>query len=133
MDLVVSGSYYSPEFDKLYYINPTDSGMYEFGTDADYIPYSYKTGRLFGDGLTVVKTYRNIYVYVEGTVTMTVYHGSMDGTITEIITDMALTSGLNDIKLPETARRGYFMQVQFEGTGFVYEVEFKVEGRKNGR
>ena len=107
--------------------------MYEFGTSATDIPYSYKTGRLFGNGLTVVKNYKNIYVYVNGTTDITVYLGKLDGTTAKIIDAQELTSGLNDVRLPSQADKGYFLQIQFDGTGEVYEIEFKAEGRQNGR
>jgi hypothetical protein len=128
LDLIANGAYYSDYFDKLYYIDPNDFGMYELGTSETPVAYEYKTGYLIGQSLTNVKVYKNAYVYVVGTVTMSVYQ---DGVKT--VDSRELTTGLNDIKLPQANLRSYYIEIEFSGTGSVYEVEFKTEDRTNGR
>lgn len=128
MDLIVNGAYYNPDFDKLYFINPSDFGMYEFATDTNVtIPYSYKTGYLSDNGLTNIKIYKDLYIFVNGTTTMKVY---LDGIL---VNTYSLINGTNEIKTPAASMRGYYLELEFTGTGEILEVEFKTMGRQNGR
>lgn len=128
IDLIVRGASYVPTFDKLYFIEPVTNVMYSFGdNEAEPMEFHYKSGWLAENGLTNVKIFKNIYVYSLGEVNLTVY---MDGT--QVFTG-DLVEGFNDIKLPSSSIRAYYPELEFKGIGIVKEVEFKVEGRQNGR
>jgi len=128
MDLIVNGAYYSSFFDTPYFLNPSDGGMYELGTSNTLIPYTYRTGYLASTGLTGIEIYKNIYIFCEDDVTLNVY---LDGN--KVVADAVLTAGFNDILLPSSKKKAYYAELEFKGTGTVYEVEFKTEGRQNGR
>lgn len=128
LDLIVQGAYYSPDFDLLYYINPDDNGMYSFNTDTDNkLTYTYKTGWLADNGLTNVKVYKTIYLFCDGEIEVKCY---IDGVL---VTTQTLVAGFNELKLPSTSLRGYYAELEFTGSAMLREVEFKTEGRQNGR
>lgn len=126
LDLVCRGSYYSSQFDKLYILN-TSGFLEEFATGSSYLEYNYKSGWLTEGSLSVIKNYSTIYIFTSGEVTFKFYvDGLLAGTY-------ELVSGFNQIKIPASTPKGYYSEIEFIGTGFVYEIEFKVEGRQNGR
>lgn len=127
LDLVVNGAYYSSQFDKLYILNPEDFGMYEFGTSETLVPYVFKSGWLTDNGLTNLKTYSHIYISIIGTSSLIVYVDGIEANT------YVLTNGVNDIKLPKGFTKGYYIELEFTGTGEIYEIEFKTEGRQNAR
>jgi hypothetical protein len=75
----------------------------------------------------MLKNYKVFYIYVIGTIQFKLY---IDDTLA--ITKH-LVDGLNEVKPPQELRYGYSVQLEFYGTGEVIEVEYKAEGRQNGR
>lgn len=126
LDLIVRGAYYDSFFDKLYILQPDSIGMYSYNT-GEALTYTYQTGDIADNGLTNLKVYKNFYIYTEGTNVITV---RINGNIVQSLT---LEPGFNDIKVPQTKQQGYFCSLEFSGTGAILEVEFKYEGRQNGR
>lgn len=126
-DIVANGSWYSKQFDKMYYVDSTGD-LYSLFNGTNYLEYTYKSGYLAEGAMTMVKNYKNMYIYViNGTVTFNLY---IDGTLS--ITK-ELVAGLNEVKMPQGDRLGYYIELEFIGTGEVLEIEYKVEGRQNGR
>jgi hypothetical protein len=126
INIVANGVWYSSIFDKLYYVN-TSGDLYSLLTGATNLTYSYKTGRLTEGSITVLKNYKTFYIYCYGTTELKIY---IDGAL--VITKN-LVAGLNEIKSPQDLRLGYYLELEFNGTGEVAEVEYKVEMRQNGR
>lgn len=88
---------------------------------------SYKSPKYSDGSTTILKNYNNIYVNSTGNLTLTIY-------ITDIqVLSVALTPGINDIAIPQGYRLGYWVQFEVIGTGELFEIEYKVEGRQNGR
>lgn len=126
LSLIVRGAYYNPSYDKLYILKPTDIGMYEYNAGTN-LTYKYKTGRLAEQGLNNCKVYKNLYIYSFGTSILKIY---LDGVL---INTVNIVAGLNDILYPQSKSRGYYTELEFEGTGEIAEINFLTEGRQNGR
>lgn len=126
LDLKVKGASYISEFDAMYVLIPNSIGIHKYNDGTD-LSFKYKTGKLTEGELTNYKTYKVIYVYSKGSNAITI---SLDDTV--VINEVALKDGLNEILLPQHQTKGYGIEIEFSGTGTVYEVEYKVEGRQNG-
>jgi len=126
IDLIANGAWYSEQFDRLYYVDVLGN-LYSLGRGESTRTYNYKTGRLTEGSISNLKNYRTIYVYILGTAEMKSY---IDGVLVSTIN---LTNGQNEVKLPQQKRQGYYIEFEFTGTGEVLEVEYKLEGRQNGR
>lgn len=126
LSLIVNGCWYGHEFDKLYYAD-NEGWIYEYGTGLDDVEYQYKTGWLVPAALSEVKLYKSIYTYSSGVVSLTLY---MDGVL---IKEFTLGEGFSELKLPSPTIRGYYSELSLVGTGTVREIEFKTEGRQNGK
>lgn len=127
LSIIANGVWYSSTFDKLYYVKTdgTLNSLYNHATN--YLTYTYKSGRISEGSITTLKTYKVFYVYIEGTANMKIY---IDGTLSLTHT---LTNGFNEVKTPQSDRNGYYIEFEITGTGKVLEIEYKVEGRQNGR
>jgi hypothetical protein len=51
----------------------------------------------------------------------------------ELVSTATLLEGFQEIKLPQDKRLGYYIQFEVTGTGVLNEIEYKVEGRQNGK
>ncbi len=75
-----------------------------------------------------VKTYNNVYVRSNGTFTIKIYIDE------ELVTTYELLGNTtHDIPVPQKKQKGFNLQVEFIGTGKIYEYEYKVMERQNGR
>ena len=126
LDLKVKGASYISEFDAMYVLIPSSIGIHKYN-DGEDLSFKYRTGKLTEGELTNYKTYKVIYVYSKGSNAITI---SLDDTV--VINAVALIDGLNEILLPQYQTKGYGIEIEFSGTGTIYEVEYKVEGRQNG-
>ena len=126
LDLVVKGASYISEFDAMYVLIPGSIGIHKYN-DGEYLSFVYKTGKLTEGELTNYKTYKVIYVYSKGANSITI---SLDDEV--VVDKVGLIDGLNEILLPQYKTKGYSIEIEFSGTGTIYEVEYKVEGRRNG-
>lgn len=77
--------------------------------------------------LTLVKNYKNVVVYAEGSLEYKIYIGD------KLAASGKLTNGINDIKVSQQYRLGYYIMIEFTGVGSVYEVQFLTEERQNAR
>lgn len=104
-----------------------NSKLYSIGTEDSYLTLHYKSP-LFSDGSnSMVKNYKNLYVSSTGNLTFKVYIDE------QLVMTKQLEAGIEDIKLPQQSRLGYTIQFEVIGTGIVKEIEYKVDGRQNGR
>lgn len=82
----------------------------------------------YSDGsISTLKSYKNIYLYVEGSLSLTIY---LDG---KNVLEVDLSEGFNDIKIPQPDTQGYYLQFKVEGYGIMHELSYTFEGRQNGR
>lgn len=125
LDLVVRGAYYSSSYDKLYLLKPKDIGMYEYNS-GDTLNYKYKTGYITHGSITNYKTYKNIYIYCKGTSELKLYVNSV------LSNTFQLVNGVNNIRYKQEMSKGYYTELEFEGSGEILEVYFIPEGRQNG-
>lgn len=122
-NLIARGSYYSSSYAALYILEPSDILMYKYGKGTN-LQYTYKTGYLTEGKITNYKTYKELYVHSIGSNSIKIY---LDGTK---IVDRVLKAGLDTISLPQGTTRGYYIELEFTGTGTIHEVDYFVEGRQ---
>lgn len=126
--LLVLSAYYSVYEDCVYILKQQVTGITKLNTGSSLDQFRYKTGKIPVTMLTEVKIFKNIYIYITGSITVDIY---MDGKL--VVDDKPLKQGLNDIKLPNAELRAYYVEFDFVGTGEILEIEFKVSPRQNGR
>lgn len=110
---------------KLWY--SANSKLYSMFEGARYRELTYITAEFPDGAISTLKNYKNLYAY-----------GTQDMTISVIIDGKQIGSynlvdGVNDLKFLQSERRGYSIQFAVVGIGEVKEIEYKVEGRQNGR
>jgi hypothetical protein len=93
----------------------------------DVKQFNYKSPKLTEQLLTMIKNYKVFYIYAEKEVNFKIY---IDG---ELVINKQLQNGFNEIKIPQDKRLGYYIEFEINGIGKVYEIEYKAEGRQNGR
>lgn len=96
--------------------------------DGDEVSFTYKSPRFTEGEHTVVKLYNNVYIRSEGTFEVKIYIDK-DLVLTKEITG----NKIHDVKVPQEKQRGSDIQFEITGTGTIYEYEYKVVGRDNGR
>lgn len=119
--------------DVLYYVQ--SGNLYSLGTSSSNKTFTFESGKLsdfnvtsgVSTSLTSIKNYKDIYIWASGDITITFY---IDGSS---VGSFVLVEGFNDIKLPQNKRTGYYMSYSVTGTGTINEIEYKLEGRQNGR
>ena len=125
IDITGQCLYYSHDLDNLYYSK--NSLIYSAFTSNNKRTLHYKSGRVSEGSLTNRKNYNNIYIYASGTMTAKLYVDNV------LVNTYTLVLGVNDITIPLAYRYGYYIEFEFIGSNEIYEIEFKVEGRQNGR
>lgn len=79
--------------------------------------YTYKTGVITEGEYSTVKSYNKFYVRSNGDLTMKIY---IDGAL--VLTKVLSGNELHEVTPPQYQRKGYGMELEFTGTGIVYEV-----------
>jgi len=125
LDLVVRGAYYSSSFDKLYLLQPSNIGMYEYNS-GNTLKYKYRTGYITHGSITNYKVYKNIYIYCKGSSELKLYVNSV------LSNTFQLVDGVNNVRYKQEKSKGYYTELEFEGSGEILEVNFISEGRQNG-
>ncbi len=94
----------------------------------DDLALSYKSPVFTEDNHSQEKSYNVIYVRANGSFTIEWY-------ISGVLVHSDTISGdtIHELKLPAEKQRGSSLQLQIDGTGIIYEIEYKVLGRQNGR
>lgn len=90
--------------------------------------YEYKTGKLVDTLDSELKAYETIYVRADGRHTM---HVSISGE--QVATFEMDNEYAYEFTVPQAKQLGYDIQFHLVGTGTVYEIEYKVVGRDNGK
>lgn len=103
-----------------------DAKLYELFSSNTDLSIHYRTGKLVEDAYTIRKTYKNVYIRTENTITVNVY---IDDIL--ILTKDLTTSGTHEIKFPQEEQQGYSLELEFIGAGTVHEYEYKVMRRSN--
>lgn len=96
----------------------------------DPLSWKYSTGELINQALSMVKLYNDFYISYRGKVSVEVV---IDEEVVSTISLDSDTFDTADIAVPSSKQRGYKLQLNLEGSGEVYEIEFKVLGRQNGK
>ncbi|MDX9738848.1 MAG: hypothetical protein RBT33_00830 [Candidatus Dojkabacteria bacterium] len=127
------------------YTLPSDIVDVMYITDIDEVVYSsedklfklfkgtsnriaeFLTGKLSEGSISNRKTYSDIYTFSAGDVTLDI---KFDG---QLALSVALDDGFTEIKVPTNYQFSYYIELHIKGTGELYEIEYKVEGRQNGR
>lgn len=94
------------------------------------LSWKYSTGELINQALSMVKMYNDFYISYRGKVDVEVV---IDEEVVSTISLDSDTFDTADIAVPSSKQRGYKLQLNLEGSGEVYEIEFKVLGRQNGK
>jgi len=110
--------------DIVYYSNITLHSMF-----TSLLPRSLEfTSGLYSDGsITNLKNYKTLYINSTGNLTLSTYINNT------LVSTQQLVNGVEEIKLPQQSRLGYNIRFNILGTGTVNEIEYKAEGRQNGR
>ena len=91
--------------------------------------YKYRTGQLTEGATTEIKLYHTVYVACEGSHAITIY---IDGNAV-VTASLTGTRQPEAVAIPKEYQRGTSIEFELTGTGTVMELEYKVEGRRNGR
>ena len=88
----------------------------------------YRSARFFDGLATNNKAYKRVNIYSKGDIIIKILIDD------EVVQTRILTgTGSFDISVPETKKRGFFMQFDIEGTGEVYEIDVVNAGQTGGR
>ena len=114
--------------DELYGIK-SDNYVYKLFSSNNKKSLHYKSGSLTEGQISMIKNYKVFYIYAEK-VTDMLCNIYIDN---KLSISKKLNNKLNEIKIPQSDRLGYYCQIEFIGNGTIKEIEYKVEGRQNGR
>lgn len=87
----------------------------------------YKSPKFPSGSISSVKNYKTFYVNSTGDLTLEVIVDD------RTLTTAHLQSGIQEVRIPNDSRLGYYVQFKVTGTGILNEIEFKQEDRQNGR
>jgi hypothetical protein len=101
------------------------SALHTLETATTALSMAYKGPWNIGNGLSNQKTYKNIYVFSTGTVTIEIY-------ISDVLAQTVTLTGTDNhqIKIPNNFTRGFWIQFKVTGTGSVYEISWE-DGNPN--
>ena len=94
----------------------------------DVLDLHYVSPEFTEGDAAVTKLYNNIYVRANGRFSFSVL---IDGVVV-LVTEL-LGNKVFDIKVPQEKQRGSSIQFDIFGHGVIKEIEWKVQGRENGR
>jgi len=90
----------------------------------------YKSGALVDGSITIVKLYNSVYVSYSGDITIEFFIDQVS-VLSHNLSSVNRTTA--EINLPAGKQRGYEISYKVTGTGSVYELEYKIKGRDNGK
>lgn len=97
-----------------------------FGSDKPR-ELEFKSANYAEGSLSNRKTYDNIYFHSTGDLQVKVYVDD------KLASETQLNKGVTEVKLNAAHTRGYSLSFDIKGTGSLNEIEYKAEGRQNGR
>lgn len=77
--------------------------------------------------LTIIKNYKNVVVYSTGGLMYKIYVGEKE------VATGTLQQGVTDIKVAQANRLGYYIVMEFEGVGEIFEIQFLTEENQNAK
>lgn len=86
----------------------------------------YTSPRLIEGASTEQKTYKNVRVYHKGDIIIKVLINDI-----LVVTQSLTGEDTVTVKVPQDLQRGTFIQFELEGTGEVYEIEYRTGAQKN--
>jgi len=96
--------------------------------DGDDLEFTYLSPKFTESFHSVIKTYNNVYIRCDGDFTIKMFIDD------ELVLTKSITGNtIFDIQPPAGKQRGSAVQFEITGTGTIFEYEFKVNGRQNGR
>lgn len=90
----------------------------------------YKSGALTEGAMTMVKMYNSVYVSYSGAITIEFFINQVS-VLSKALSHTGRTT--EEINLPVAKQRGYELAYKVTGTGSLFELEYKVKGRDNGK
>lgn len=90
--------------------------------------YSWKSPEFTEGDISMYKTYKDIYLHLDGQVRIEVF---IDGN--SVLYTSVSGKGIKNFKVPQAKQKGSTIQFSLKGTGVVNEIEYKVVGRQNGK
>jgi len=125
IDIVTESLFYSINEDKLYYSKA--GKLNEVYGNTSNRSLLFRSGKITEGSITNRKNYSNLYIYTTGTMEFKLY---LNGILRHTY---ILNDGFNDIDIPSQYRYSYYMEYEITGINKVLEIEYKVEGRQNGK
>jgi hypothetical protein len=122
----ISPSSFAIKNDVLYYSKT--NVLYSFATGSADKQVTYRTPS-FSDGATSsLKTYKSVYVSLDyGEFTIDIY---IDDTL---VASYVVNKTTDVLLIPHDKTQGYYISFKLVGTGAIREIEYKAQGRQNGR
>lgn len=88
----------------------------------------YMSPNLTEGDASMTKMYNNVYIKYDGQFTVSIFIDDV-----KVSTHELIDKGIADLKVPQEQQRGSAIRFEINGLGTVYEIEYKVVGRENGR
>lgn len=104
-----------------------DNKLYSLFGGSNNRKVHYRSPNYPDGAISTIKNYKTIYAYSSGDLTITIY---IDG---KRVTSDNLVAGMQEVHIPQQSRLGYYIGFEVAGIGELIELEYKVEGRQNGR
>jgi hypothetical protein len=92
------------------------------------LAFEYISPIFVEDAYSEVKLYNNIYIKYNGTFELQIL---IDGVL--VVTHTLTGNTYKELTIPEDYQRGNSIQFKITGVGTVNELEYKAQGRQNGR
>jgi len=101
--------------------------LYEMFKSDEDATFKWTSARLTEGAITVNKTYKDIFTYVEGRVTINIL-------INDKLVQSQQLEGTDSftVKIPQNQQRGFFIQFEIVGEGKLAELEYQVGAKANG-
>lgn len=124
----LSGVYKSLQsLDGIVYGVDQDNNLVELKNSTEPAELSFMSANYSDGSVSNLKLYKTIYTHSSGDITLEVF---IDG---QPSIKVKLNEGFTEIKTPQVDMKGYYISFRVTGTGVLNEIEYKVEGRQNGR
>ena len=116
-----------PQTDKLYSCTPDKRVVEVCGDESKVKKIRYVSPKFASGSMSEFKVFKNFYTNVDGDLNIKIWLND------EIAYDSKCRSGIEELKVSQEKMRSYYVQFEVEGYGTLNEIEFKTQGRENGR
>ena len=112
--------------DELYYSHNNE--LYKAFSSVVASSLTYHSPDFSEGSLSNLKTYKSVYIQKDtGSFEVTIYIDSVE------VAKRTISKLVEEIKIPQEYRQGYYISFKIHGQGIIREIEYKVEGRQNGK